>query len=232
MAIVAIWMFGPRSIDADIAPHEQLTVDDTTRTYRMVIPHTLSQPAPIVFAFHGTGDSPQSMADYSRLDRCAADNGFILVYPAARKGMWGTVNIDPDHLDAHPDVRFFDQLLEQLSNQYDIDRHRIYLVGMSNGASFCQLLATIRSSDIAAIAAHSGSRPHNLGAPHQRFPIMLLVGEHDSAVPAMRTDAEQYRSDGHDVKIVVVPRLAHAWSSRHNAEMWAFLAQHATPNKP
>jgi poly(3-hydroxybutyrate) depolymerase len=222
----------PRPIAADIRPSELLTVDDATRNYRIVIPHALSEPTPIVFAFHGMGDSTESMADYSCLDRLASRNGFILVYPSAHKSMWATIDATPGNLDANPDVRFFDQLLNHLSLRHNIDRDRVYAVRMSNGATFVQLLANARSDDLAAIVAHSGSRPRNLGSSDKRLAIMLIVGADDLASSAMQSDADRYRSAGHVVEYVFVPGLAHEWSTRHNTAMWDFLSKHSLDRTP
>jgi polyhydroxybutyrate depolymerase len=230
-SVVAILVFWQRPLAADISPNEVITVDGTTRNYRLVVPHTLPKPAPIVFAFHGIGDSTESMANYCRLDRLASRNGFVLVYLAARKSMWATLNANSHNLDANADVRFFDQLLIQLSKHHEIDRDRVYAVGMSNGASFVQLLAVARSKEIAAIAAYSGSKPSGMGSPENPLPILLVVGANDLASREMQSDAEQYRSDGHVVEFVSVPGLGHEWPAGHNTELWNFLSQHSLAQK-
>lgn len=228
VSTVTIIIFRHCHIAANVYPDEQLSVDATTRNYRLVVPHTLPKLAPVVFAFHGTGDSTDSMATYSRLDRLATQNGFILVYPAARKSMWATMETDTDNLDENVDICFFDLLLDQISRRFEIDRQRIYLVGMSNGASFVQLLAAARSNDIAAVVAHSGSMPCEIISSDNPRPVMLIVGSEDSAFPAMHSDADKYRSMRQEVEFVSVPGLAHEWSTRHNADMWTFLEKHST----
>jgi poly(3-hydroxybutyrate) depolymerase len=70
--------------------------------------------------------------------------------------MWATMEVDERPLDANPDIQFFDALVEHLSERFDIDLGRVYVVGMSNGASFVQLLTAARPNKIAAAAAHSG----------------------------------------------------------------------------
>jgi polyhydroxybutyrate depolymerase len=230
-SVVAILVFWQRPIAADIYPNEDITVDGKTRNYRLVVPHTLPKPAPIVFAFHGIGDSTESMANYCRLDQLASRNGFILVYLTARKSMWATVNANADNLDANADVRFFDQLLIHLSKHHEIDRDRVYAVGMSNGASFVQLLAVARSNEIAAIAAYSGSKLSNIGSSENPLPIMLVVGANDLASLEMQSDADHYRSDGHVVEFVSVPGLGHEWPTRYNTQMWSFLSQHSLAQK-
>jgi polyhydroxybutyrate depolymerase len=231
-SVVAMLVFWESPIAADISPSEGITVDGTVRNYRLVVPHTLQKPAPIVFAFHGIGDSTESMANYSRLDQLAARNGFLLVYLAARKSMWATINADSHNLDANPDVRFFDQLLIHVCKRYEIDRDRVYAVGMSNGASFVQLLAVARSKKIAAIAAYSGSKPSHIGSSENPLPILLVVGANDLASREMQSDADQYRSAGHAVEFVSVPGLGHEWPAGRNSQLWNFLSQHALAQKP
>jgi poly(3-hydroxybutyrate) depolymerase len=224
-ALAAYWLRS-RPIAADILPDQSITVDGSRRQYRLVIPHGLpASGVPVVFAFHGTGDSPGSMAAYSQWDRLAADNGFLLVYPEAVRAMWKTVNVDPDQLDQNPDVRFFDQLLIELGKRFPLDADRIYVVGMSNGASFAQLVAYARPN-VAAVVAHSGTPPRELREPVRAFPLLLLVGEHDPAIDALRSTAAKYRDDGHAVEFVSVPGLGHQWSTKHNAAIWEFLSKH------
>ena len=183
-AVAIVWHFHTA---AEIFPEERLTCEGDVRSYRLVVPHALPQPAPIVFAFHGVGGSGQGMARYSKFDRLAGNKGFLLVYPAAQKGMWATMETEERPLDENPDIQFFDQLLEHLGKRFDIDRNRIYIVGMSNGASFVQLLTVARPSVIAAAAAHSGPKPREFEPDGKPPPLLLVVGEDDFAFSAMRT---------------------------------------------
>lgn len=224
---VAILVVRPRPIAANILPSEEITVDGETRSVRLVVPHALRKPAPIVFAFHGMGESNESMAKYSRLDQLAALHGFILVYPAARRTMWATVAATSDNIGANLDVRFFDELLAHLTDRYDIDHSRAYVVGMSNGATFVQLLAVARPDEIAAVVAHSGSKPRDIGSSTIPTPVMLIVGADDLASHAMQSDAKQYRAEGRVVEFVSVPGLGHEWSARHNDQIWRFLSEHS-----
>jgi poly(3-hydroxybutyrate) depolymerase len=221
----------PQPIAADIFPRETITVGDEVRAYRLVVPHSLpADPVPVVFAFHGVGDSIEAMAAHSGLDRLAAEEGFLLVYPAARNSMWETRDIDPLDLDSNPDVQFLDRLREQVGDQFRVDAERVYVVGMSNGASFAQVLASARP-DIAAVVAHSGAKPIDLGDARRPFAILIVVGANDPAAVFMRSDADAYRRQGHETEVIVVPGLGHEWSRAHNPAMWEFLRQHKLERK-
>lgn len=226
LAGILAWYFAPGPIDADIYEEETLNVDGTVRRFRLVVPRqTLLRPTPVVFAFHGLGDSTESMAAYSKLDRLSAENGFLLVYPAAVRSMWSTEKIDPDNLDQNRDVSFFAALLDHLEERFEVDSRRIYLVGMSNGASFAQVVAFARD-DIAAVVAHSGTKPQELKRATHPFPILLVAGDEDGALEFVRAAAAAYREDGHIARFIEVPGLGHEWSTEHNPEFWAFLSKH------
>lgn len=207
---------------AEIAT-KSLTVNGITRSYRVVVPHALRRPAPVVFAFHGVGDTPEGMAEATRLDRLAAEADFLLIYPVGRNASWDAVDLKPDALEENADVQFFDALLEQISSEHQIDRRRIYLLGMSNGAAFVQLLACARSTEIAAVVAHSGLCPPGLNPPERAFPILLIVGSEDHAAEAIQAEYKRYQAEGHDAQLIVVPGLGHAWAKSRSGEAWEFL---------
>lgn len=225
LAAVAFSLLPTAPPAVDVTTHT-IVVDDVERLYHIALPQELPEIAPVVFAFHGMGDSPNSMATYSQLDRLASDHGFLLVYPTGLNAMWAAMDVDPETIDSNPDVRFFDALLEQIAAKYAIDDNRIYLTGMSNGASFVQILANARSAKISAVVACSGPRPRALNDARRPFPILLIVGDNDPAADLMQSDLEYYQAAGHDAELVIIPKLGHEWSIRHNADAWAFMADH------
>jgi polyhydroxybutyrate depolymerase len=206
---------------------KSIVVDGTTREYLLVIPRSVgAEPVPLVVALHGTGDSPQSMASYSGLDRLASEMGFLLVYPSAIRSRWKVEDVET--ADMNRDIRFMDALIERLSLQFNLDSRRIYAVGMSNGASFAQLWGAHRSHQIAAVVAHSGESPMGAPIPERAFPVMLLVGSKDSQAPVetMRQTAANYRRDHHPVELSIVNDLGHEWAKSKNPQIWEFLSQH------
>lgn len=211
------------SANAEVS-RRTLNVNGVERRFRIVVPHTMGDSPPIVFAFHGTGDTADSMAEYSRLDELAAENKFLLMYPEAQNANWDIRSLQPDSDNA--DVLFFDSLLEDVSSRYPFDRQRIYLMGMSHGAAFVQSLANQRSSRIAAVMAHSGAQTPSPETLTRRYPILLVVGENDPVADSVRFTVSQYRDAGHPVELLEVPGLGHEWSYRHNEKAWRFLSRH------
>lgn len=225
-AFVVVYLLLPPAPPAVDVDARSMMVDGLTRSYRVAVPHELAENPAVVFAFHGIGDSADSMAAYSELDRLASEQGFVLVYPEGLNAMWSAIDVDPEALDMNPDVRFFDVLLDRINDECAINRNRIYLVGMSNGGSFVQVLANARSADIAAVVSCSGPRPSALHVAPHPFPILLIVGRDDLNSRSMQSDLEYYQTAGHEAELIVVGGLGHEWSVRHNADAWGFMAKH------
>jgi polyhydroxybutyrate depolymerase len=210
-------------------PDEEITVKGKARQYRLVVPPAVSagKPVPLLFAFHGALDSKDFMPVYSHLDDLAKKHGFILVYPNAQYRYWLLV---PDL--ARDDLAFFDALYERLSASYRIDRDRVFLTGMSNGAYFCHLVASQRSEVVAAIAAHSGG----LGALQKKpdvkrkYAVLVIHGADDSIVKVeeSRKVRDAYKRWGYEVEYVEVPNLNHFWAHKVgvNDKIWEFLMAH------
>ena len=214
------------AINADVFPRERIRVGDLDREFRVVVPTELAKGRmPVLFAFHGMGDSTDSMAEYSGLDSTAAEHSFLLVYPATRRFSWANHVSESSPVEANPDLTFFDALLSHLEQKFKIDSERIYVAGMSNGASFVQLLAAHREN-IAAVVAHSGPSPIEIDEMSRRFPILLIAGANDSVADEMQINAVQYRQAEFDCELVTVPGLGHEWSRSHNPQLWAFLSRH------
>ncbi|MBL8870918.1 MAG: hypothetical protein JNK90_14070 [Planctomycetaceae bacterium] len=220
-----------RPLNAIICYHE-LAVQDEVRRFRIVVPKRLAKQTPVLLAFHGIGDSPESMAEYTKFDELAAQEGFILAYPEGRLSTWSTFNLNPLQLEKNADLQFFDAILAYLLEHHPADPTRVYVAGMSNGASFAQLLGTIRADEIAAIVAHSGARPRELAEMKYNVPTLLIVGSNYLATPDMQHDAEMYQQyetnprGSSSIQLLQVAGLGHEWALKHNRDMWTFLIRY------
>lgn len=221
---------GAVSTAASILPNETMDVEGVSRAYRLVIPSRLpkSGGVSLVFAFHGLGDSKDLMPLYTRLDLLAEKEGFVLVYPNAQRRMWPLV---PQL--AFGDLAFFDALHEKLVKTYSIDRRRVYLAGMSNGAYFTHLVASQRPGKVAAIAAHSGGLAMAPPKVTLKYGVFLAHGDRDNLVPVdqSRLARDAYVKWGHAVEYRELKGLRHAWGTRFgiNAIIWEFFQNHPMP---
>jgi poly(3-hydroxybutyrate) depolymerase/sugar lactone lactonase YvrE len=151
-------------------------------------------PSPLVFAFHGAG---QTSTDMAKLGLSQAWPEATIVYPQASthfnpvSGSTGTLwqALPGEYEDQ--DVRFVDALLKQISATYRVDERRVYATGLSNGAAFTYLLLTVRPEQFAAFAPVAiTARPYLKWA---RVPRPVLI-THGQADPISLSTAEWARN--------------------------------------
>ena len=139
------------------------TVDGVKREALISIPagETPTKGLPVVFAFHGHGGSMTQASRSFPIHQLWP--AAIVVYPqglptagqltdssGARAGWQGKAGDQGDR-----DLRFFDAMLAGLRKDCQIDEHRIYATGHSNGGGFTYLLWAERGDVFAALAPSS-----------------------------------------------------------------------------
>jgi len=175
----------PASSNDHKAPLQQgeLTVGGVVRAYRLFAPATLpaAKAVPLVMVLHGGGNSAASVAQTTQFDRFAATDEFVVVYPEGAGGYWnagfccGAREVD--------DVGFLAALIDRLAGEYKIDRSRVYVVGVSNGAIMAYRFACARADLVAAVASVAGAMIVDDCSPSRPVSILELHGTADNSVP-------------------------------------------------
>lgn len=156
------------------------------RNYRVYIPaaYTGIIARPMVFDLHGYTSSASAEQAYSNFKPIADTANFIVVYPNGtflngqpywNAGFGAGVN----------DIEFISNLIDTLSNQYNIDISSIYSCGMSNGGYMSHTLACALNNRIAAIASVTGTMATSQRAtcvPNRAVPVMQISGTNDPTV--------------------------------------------------
>jgi len=186
-----------------------LVIDGGSRTFNLHIPSglDLSKPAPLVFAFHGGGQSATAFEGFAHIEAKSDASGFILVEP---EGTIALPGLSPGTLDVWnagnccelaaeintnvDDVGFVRAMIDTLTQQLCVDPKRIFAAGFSNGAMLAHRLACELSDKIAAITAVSGGMgdldldktpPETLFAcnPGRQVPVLHIHGTQDACYP-------------------------------------------------
>lgn len=163
-------------------------VEDAKRTAVIYEGEAKTKKSPVVFVFHGHGGNVRNAQ--RRLNFHDNWKEALVVYmqgipgvagiidPAGKKNGWQK---NPGEVNDR-DVKFFDEVLKQLSRDYKIDDKRIYAVGHSNGARFVNVLWAMRGEKFAAfcsVAAQGGLMIRD-AVPRS---IWMSMGENDPLVP-------------------------------------------------
>lgn len=182
-------------------------------TYR---PLEAKEPLPAILFLHGLGESgtdglrqlvhgpPQAVI------RNYAKWPFLILCPQKPDAkLWVT---DQEHLN---------DILRWAEGEFDIDPHRRYLTGLSQGGNGTLVLATDLAWQFAAIAPICGWCTEAQAKELKDMPTWLFHGEADPVVPCDRSrDAAKWIEEaGGTVKLTTYPGVGHnSWDKAYYEE--------------
>lgn len=127
------------------------------RRFLLFVPPTYdpSRATPLVISLHGAGAWPAQQMHLTHWNELAAEQGFIVVYPAARGRIW---QVQRPGADPSGDVRFISDLIDSLERAYHIDPARVYASGFSLGGAMTFALSCRLADRLAAVGTASAAQ--------------------------------------------------------------------------
>lgn len=132
------------------------------RDYKLYVPASRGDAAlPLVVMLHGCGQTPEVFAKSTRMNLHAESGRFLVLYPAQKLTAnpalcWNWFLPANQARDSGEPSEIVAQV-NQVAAQYPVDRKRIYVAGLSAGASLSAILAACYPDVFAAAAVHSGT---------------------------------------------------------------------------
>ncbi|OBI46693.1 alpha/beta hydrolase family esterase [Mycobacterium colombiense] len=161
---------------------QSISLGGANRTFHLYRPQGLSEAVPVVVMLHGGfGDGAQAERSYHW--DAEADNGhFLVAYPDGLNRAWnaGTCCGEPGRLNTD-DVGFLTAMVGAIEQEIPVDRARIYVTGMSNGAMMALRLGC-QSDTFAAIAPVAGTLLTDCSAARPAS-VLQIHGTADDRVP-------------------------------------------------
>jgi len=195
-----VFLISCKDVDLTSEPilklNETISVDGITRHYHIQHPENHSNK-PLLLLLHGHGGSfDQSLGmglgknpQKVWLD-VAKENKFIVVVPNGELGQedtrgWNDCRTDAPSNPTTNDVKFINNLLEEIDQKYNHDSKRVYLAGVSNGALMSQRLVEEIPEKITAFASIINNKAANSICIESSEPISALFmnGTEDPLVP-------------------------------------------------
>ena len=167
---------------------ESIIVNGMEREYRVHLPKGFdpAKPFPLVLAFHMLGGNSRQMEWLSHMNKVADEHGFIVVYPDGYKNSWadgsGLFAADQEKID---DVAFTSELIDEMTDLYNIDGKRVYATGFSNGGFLTHRLACEIPDRLAAVATVGATLPKDVlpeCEPVESISVMMINGTDDYSV--------------------------------------------------
>jgi poly(hydroxyalkanoate) depolymerase family esterase len=128
---------------------------------------TVAERLPLLVMLHGCGQNADAFALSTRMNRVAARERFMVLYPeqdrlANPQRCWNWY--DTRSRQAYAEAAILMAAIDQVCLLYPADRHSVALAGMSAGASMAALLATRYPARFQAVVMHSGVPPGAAGS--------------------------------------------------------------------
>jgi poly(hydroxyalkanoate) depolymerase family esterase len=134
------------------------------RRFRLFRPHGVKfgERRPLMVMLHGCGQDAKGFAMCTRMNRVAAREGFLVLYPeqdllANAQRCWNW--FDTRSGRAYGEAELIMKAIDQVCLFHAVDRSRIALAGLSAGASMAALLVTRHPDRFRAVVMHSGIPP-------------------------------------------------------------------------
>lgn len=148
-----------------------------------------SSSVALILAFHGAGSNAQFMTEFCGLAEKADEAGFVVVLPNGTGRADGMHTWNAGHCCGHAernqedDVGFVNSLLDELGQLVNVDPHRVYAAGMSNGGMMSYRLADEVADRFAAICSVGGPMGSETCRPARPVPVIHFHGTDDLFAP-------------------------------------------------
>lgn len=130
-----------------------------TRRYRLFVPASARDGAPLVVMLHGCTQDPDDFARGTRFNEAAAEAGVIVAYPEQTAALhpqkcWSWY--DPAHQARGGEPSLVAGIAREVMAARGVDPERVYVAGVSAGAAMAVNTAAAYPELFAAAGAHSG----------------------------------------------------------------------------
>lgn len=150
-----------------------------TRSYKLFKPGTAvgsAKPPPLLIMLHGCGQTPDDFAKGTRMNALAKELGLIVVYPAQPRDAhpnrcWDWLHRGNQTRDAG-EPAILASLTRKILETHGADPARVYVAGLSAGASMALILAHEYPDLFAAVGVHSGLPA---GAAHDQASALMAM---------------------------------------------------------
>ncbi|MFN3167269.1 MAG: prolyl oligopeptidase family serine peptidase [Phycisphaeraceae bacterium] len=177
---------------------------------------------PLILFLHGAGERGDDLKKVKshgppKMVAQGHDFGAIVVSPQCPAGSWWTDEID-----------MLVALLDKIEREYNVDKDRVYVTGLSMGGYGTFALAARQPDRFAAAVPICGGGMYFDALRLSRLPMWVFHGENDRVVPveeSTRMVETINARNGENARLTTYPGVGHnSWDKAYGDEaMWKWL---------
>ena len=163
------------------------------RPYTMFVPNSYdkTRPTPLVIMMHGYGASGALEEAFMDLTDAAQTHGFLYAYgdgtvdPTSGSRFWNATDACCNFSNVPvDDVAYINAIREDVSQKYNVDPKRFFLVGHSNGGFMAHRYACDHAEQVAAIVSLAGAVWEDASRCEPSVPVAVaeVHGDMDSEI--------------------------------------------------
>lgn len=186
--------------------------------YLIHLPDNYSQKGegfPLMIFLHGAGERGDDLEKVKtwgppKIAENDKEFPYILISPQCPEGDWWASKTQIENLHA---------LILEIIRNYNVDKSRIYLTGLSMGGYGTWALATEYPELFAAIAPICGGGDPRMARFLKDIPAKVFHGAKDQVVPISESErmVEALKGYGGDVEFIIFPDATHnSWTQAYN----------------
>ena len=189
-----IWLliiFVALPVNSGTFNEKNIMVNKIKRSYVTKFPNSYDtdKKIPLIIALHGGGSNWKKFnraTTKKTLEKEANRNNMLLIFPEGKSNHWSDGR--EKHLQGqqkYDDVKFISELIDLAIDKYNVDPHKVFITGMSNGGFMAIRLAIELTEKISAVVAVSAQMSLKIQFLQLDKPIsfMLINGTDDPVVP-------------------------------------------------
>jgi poly(hydroxyalkanoate) depolymerase family esterase len=177
------------------------------RRYRLFVPASAKDGAPLVVMLHGCTQDPDDFARGTRFNEAAADAGVMVAYPeqtAAHNPQKCWSWYDPAHQARGGEPALVAGIAREVMAARRADPRRVYVAGVSAGAAMAVNTAVAYPELFAAAGAHSGiAYRAATSVPQALVAMQRATPAPDSVAAAQATALRAALGTGNAVPLIV-----------------------------
>lgn len=138
---------------------------------------------PFVLSLHGYGSNGKGQQWFFPLKALSNEYGFIYASPDGLRKSWNATDACCDWRDENNDSQYLRSLIEKAISDYNIDKKRIFVMGLSNGGFMSYRMAHDHADLIAGIVPFAGVGYHEWPSnPAGHVHVLNIHGTADKVI--------------------------------------------------